>query len=100
MLRRWFTAVWFTVLAITLAAISAVPVLAQTPPAGTAAQDGFVPITSLPPSQQLPAAPFLIGAYAFIWLAVMFYLWSIWRRLAKVEQEMRVLDSRSKKGAR
>jgi CcmD family protein len=96
--RRWFTAVWITIVAITLAALSAVPALAQAP-AG-AAQDGFVPITALPPSQQLPAAPFLIGAYAFIWLAVMFYLWSIWRRLGKVEHEMRALDSRSRKGAR
>ena len=99
MLRRCFPAGWFMAVAITLAAASAVPALAQAP-AGTAAQDGFVPITSLPPSQQLPAAPFLIGAYAFIWLAVMFYLWSIWRRLGKVEQEMHVLESRSGKGAR
>jgi CcmD family protein len=96
MLRRWFKTGWFTVLTV---ALTAAPALAQAP-AGAAAQDGFVPITALPPSQQLPAAPFLIGAYAFIWLAVMFYLWSIWRRLGKVEQEMRALDSRAQKGAR
>jgi CcmD family protein len=93
MLRRLLVASSCAVLAI---ALSAMAVLAQAP----AAQDGFVPITELPASQQLPAAPFLIGAYAFIWLAVMVYLWSIWRRLGKVEHEMHTLESRSQKSAR
>ena len=38
------------------------------PPPG---QSEFVPVDSLPPSDQLPAAPLLIAAYAFVWLAVM-----------------------------
>jgi CcmD family protein len=58
------------------------------PPAG---QSGFVPVDSVPLSDQLPAAPLLITAYAFVWFAVMVYLWSIWRRLNKVETEMRAL---------
>jgi len=61
---------------------------AMQPPPG---QSEFVPINELPPGDQLPAAPLLIGAYAFIWLAVMFYLWSIWRRLNQVETEMHAL---------
>src|SRR5205814_3485685 len=40
---------------------TAATALAQPPPA----QDGFVPAGSLPPTEQLPAAPLLIGAYAF-----------------------------------
>ncbi len=40
-------------------------------------------------ADQLPAAPLLIAAYAFVWIAACFYLWSIWRRLSKVEDEMR-----------
>jgi CcmD family protein len=60
-------------------------------------QDGFRPLSELPPGQQLPAAPFLVGAYAFIWIALMVYLWSIMRRLNKVEREMRVLEQRSQK---
>ena len=44
--------------------------------------------------EQLPAAPLLIAAYAFVWLAAMFYLWTIWRRLGKVEAEMRALEQR------
>ena len=30
-------------------------------------------------------------AYAFVWIAVMVYVWSIWRRMNKVEDEMRAL---------
>ena len=60
-------------------------------------QSEFVPISQLPPADQLPAAPLLVGAYAFIWLAVMFYLWSIWRRLNKVETEMHALARKTER---
>jgi CcmD family protein len=56
--------------------------------------EGFEPIDSLPPAEQLPAAPLLVAAYAFAWLAVFFYLWTVWRRLGKVELELRALDKR------
>jgi hypothetical protein len=62
--------------------------LAMQPPAG---QSEFVPVDSVPIADQLPAAPLLIAAYAFVWLAAMVYLWSIWRRLNKVEDDMRAL---------
>lgn len=52
------------------------------------ATDGFVPVYDLPPEEQLPAAPLLVGAYAFAWVMVFGYLWSLWRRLTKVEKEM------------
>jgi CcmD family protein len=45
----------------------------------------------VPLSDQLPAAPLLVTAYAFVWIAAMVYVWSIWRRLNKVEDEMRAL---------
>jgi CcmD family protein len=60
-----------------------------------AGQTGFVPVDTLPPTDQLPAAPLLITAYAFVWVAVMVYLWSIWRRLNKVEADMQVLAQKS-----
>ena len=56
------------------------------------ADDGFRPLSELPPGQELPAAPFVIAAYAFIWIALMAYLWSIWRRIGKVEREIRALE--------
>lgn len=66
-------------------------VFAQTP----AGQGQFVPVDSVPLSDQLPAAPLLVTAYAFVWIATMVYLWSIWRRLNKVEDEMRALAQKS-----
>ena len=68
------------------------PVLAQQPP--TAAQDGFVPAQSLPPTEQFPAAPLLISSYAFFLVLMMFYLWTIWRRIGRVEKEMHDLERR------
>jgi CcmD family protein len=64
------------------------------PPAG---QSEFVPVDSVPLSDQLPAAPLLVTAYAFVWAAVMVYLWTIWRRLNKVETEMRALAQKTSK---
>jgi CcmD family protein len=52
---------------------------------------GFEPVSTLPAAEQLPAAPLLITAYAFVWIAVMFYLWTIWRRLNKVEADLDAL---------
>jgi CcmD family protein len=56
----------------------------QTP----AARDEFVPVSELPPDEQLAAGPLLVAAYAIIWIVLMWYLWSIWRRLGRVEQEL------------
>ena len=75
-------------IALTSMALLASPALALQPPPG---QSEFVPVDSVPVADQLPAAPLLITAYAFVWVAVMFYVWSIWRRMGKVEDEMRVL---------
>ena len=63
----------------------------QAPPG----QSEYVPVKDLPPTDQMPAAPLLIAAYAFVWIAVMFYLWTIWRRLGKVEAEMRALAQKT-----
>jgi hypothetical protein len=62
------------------------------PPAG---QNEFVPASSIPRTDQLQAAPLLIAAYAFVWVAACFYLWTIWRRLGKVEADMQALERRS-----
>ena len=68
----------------------------------SAGQSEFVPVNQLPPADQLPAAPLLITAYAFVWIVLMLYLWSIWRRLGKVELELRSLEQRgaARKGGR
>jgi CcmD family protein len=68
------------------------PVMGAQPPKPL---EGFVPVDQLPPADQMPAAPLLIAAYAFVWVAVFFYLWTIWRRLNKVERELQTLERRS-----
>jgi len=76
--------------------------LAQTPPKPpAAAQDEFVPINApVNPSDTMPA-PMLVGtAYAFIWIVLFGYLWSIRSRLATVEKEMAAIDRRVGKDSR
>jgi CcmD family protein len=75
----------------------AVPLLAGQPPAG---QTEFVPMNSLPPTEQVQAAPLLVAAYAFVWLALAVYVWSIWSRLGKVEGEIRALQQKVTRGSR
>ena len=73
-------------------ALTAVPAIAFQPPT---AQSEFVPAKNLPPAETIPAGPLLVVAYAFIWVAVAFYLWTIWRRLNKVEEDMRALAQKT-----
>jgi CcmD family protein len=70
-------------------------VMAGQPPATPApAQDGFVPVSALPQAEQLPAAPLLIAAYAFVWVALVGYVWFLWRRMNRVEGELADLKRR------
>ena len=82
--------------AVVLIFLAAAPAFAQEParpPA--AAQDGFVPVTApIDPKDTMPA-PLLVGtAYAFIWIVLFAYLWSIRARLAAVEREMAAVSQR------
>jgi CcmD family protein len=85
-------------------AFAAAPV-EQAPPAPAAQaasqdpQDQFVPLKSLPQQEQLPAATLLVGAYAFVWVVLLVYLWTIWRRLGQIDREMRQLSARVGEGA-
>src|SRR5512140_2587806 len=81
----------------------AAPSEAQPPSPSTPAgqpgpQDQFVPVKSLPQSQteQLPAQPLVMGAYAFVWAVLLVYVWTVWRRLLKVEKEIHALSERLK----
>jgi CcmD family protein len=80
-------------LVVVTGAVSA-PVVAAQQPAQPSSQGEFVPVKELPQHEQLPAAPLLIAAYAFVWIALLAYLFSIWRRLAKVGREMDELSRR------
>jgi len=56
-------------------------------------QSEFKPVTEIPASEQLPSAPLVIAAYAFVWLAFLAYVWVIWRKLGKVEQDLNALSA-------
>ncbi len=79
--------------------ITTVPAEAQQPRT-PAAQDEFVPASELPPEDQMPAAPLLIGAYAIAWVVIAAYTWSLWRRLGRVEADLSALRDRLTRGAR
>lgn len=55
--------------------------------------DEFVPISQLPAQDQLPAAPLLVSAYAFVWVVLFAYVVSVGRRLTKVQHEVQRLES-------
>lgn len=67
------------------------------PPAG---QSEFVPLKELPTTEQLPAAPLLVTAYAVFLVLVIFYVWTVWRRLNKVEADMQALERHGMKNVR
>ena len=56
-------------------------------------QSEFQPVTEVPASEQLPSAPLVIAAYAFIWLAFTAYVWMMWRKLGKVEHDLQALSA-------
>jgi type VI protein secretion system component VasF len=92
MLRR----LWIALVSVMLLGA---PALAQQPTPGSS-PDGFVPLSSLPPGEEMPAAPFVIAAYAFFLLLMMFYRWTIWKRLSKVEKELQEFERRHGGAAR
>lgn len=89
----------------TILCLPAVVVAAQEPassPASapaqrpTAAQDGFVPVSQLPPTEELAPGPLVLGAYGFIWVAVLIYVWSLARRLNAVQKDFDSLSKRQR----
>ena len=89
MIRRF----WAAGLSVLLLGAS---VSAQAP----AGQSEFVPVNGLPESEKLPAAPLLVVAYAVFLVLMIVYVWTVWRRLTKVEADMRALEQRTVKGGR
>ncbi|HET9705580.1 MAG TPA: CcmD family protein [Vicinamibacterales bacterium] len=56
----------------------------------------FIPVDETQPGEQIPALPLIAGAYGFIWVGLLGYLWMIGKRLQKVEAELGELESRRK----
>ena len=80
--------------ALTLVATSwalwAVSLAAQAP-----ANDGYVMAKpSEIQTENLPATPFVFGAYAIVWIIVTVYVLSLWRRISKSEREIAMMAAR------
>lgn len=72
--------------------------LAVQPP--TDAKDQYVPVDQLQPVEELPAAPLVAAAYGVAWLAVLIYVWSLWRRLGAVDRELTEVARRLQPGVK
>lgn len=92
-----FRPVVFVALALLLAAPA--PSSAAQPPKPSADQE-YVPVDTDAVEEQLPAAPLVIGAYSVVWLVLLLYLWSIWRRLSRVEREIVQVSRRIEVGGK
>lgn len=56
----------------------------------------FVAVDETQPGEQIPALPLIAGAYGFVWVVLLGYVWSIGRRLRAVEAELAELESRKR----
>jgi CcmD family protein len=54
------------------------------------AQEGFETMTpDMMAQEALPAAPFVFIAYAVAWVALLGYVFVLWRKLSRLERELR-----------
>jgi CcmD family protein len=79
---------------LTCLALLALPAAsaAQQPSQAPPAQEEFVPLSEVPPSEQIPAFTLVAAAYGFVWVALLAYVWSVSSRLHKVERELAQLN--------
>ena len=63
-------------------------------------QEEFTPVDQLPPQEQLPAAPLLVGAYSFVLLMLFGYLFIVSRRLTVIQREVERLEGELKRTGR
>ena len=69
--------------AVGLVVVAGPVVLAQAPQN----PQEFLPLTDAG-RETLPALPLLYIAYAFVWLALLAYVFLLWRRIGRVEREL------------
>ena len=75
-----------------LALTVAVPAVAPAQP--TPSPDEFVPMSEVPPEEQIPAINLVAAAYGLVWLALFGYVWSLGRRLQQAETDIARLEQK------
>jgi CcmD family protein len=88
LLNRWCAVVVMMMWAVAAAAQQPAP------------QGEFIPIDQLPVQDQMPAAPLLVSAYAFVMIVLFLYLFMVARRLSNVQREIDRLNTTIKQGGR
>ena len=78
--------------AVTLLLIGVATLALAQPPR----QDEFVPISELPPTEQMPAAPLVVAAYVFVLAAFFVYMLSVAKRVGAVQREVHALEAEIK----
>jgi CcmD family protein len=52
-------------------------------------ESGFVPAKPEDLAREnLPATPLVFGAYAIVWVVLVLYVFSLWRRITRAEREI------------
>lgn len=91
---RWRTDVAITMTRLiawgTAAAVFAASAVSA---AAQAQQNEFRPLTDIT-KETLPATPLVFIAYAFVWVALLVYVFLLWRRLGRVERELADVNAR------
>jgi CcmD family protein len=84
--RAWSVFVTFGWLAVA----GATAIFAQAP-----AQNEYKPVSPGDLAlEQLPATPLVFAAYSIVWVVLITYVFLLWQRLRRVEQEMTSLRAR------
>lgn len=65
---------------------------AAQPPQRPAPQDEFVPVDQLPSQEELPAAPMVVAAYSFVWVAFLVYVFTLVKRVRRIERDLKSLE--------
>ncbi len=89
-MRSTWRALSTALVAFGLAALAGAPAFAQDP-----AQETFQPVAPGDLAlERLPATPFVFWAYALVWILLIAYVFFLWRRVGRLEQELAALTSR------
>jgi hypothetical protein len=81
-----------TLLLTSVAQFTLAPLALAQPPR----QDEFIPISELPPTEQMPAAPLVVAAYVFVLVVVFVYMLSVAKRVGAVQRDMHALEAELK----